>query len=139
MLPIENPVRKAIVHAQGVRRYASPLDTTLSAVTERLKQIARRPLSENPPWIHATWVSLGFRVVISDRDRAIRDANSIASAGIASLYSDASVMARCAAIAVARRRRDSTEVVVQESIGWSTTCGILTAEIAAIAAALEYV
>jgi len=30
-------------------------------------------------------------------------------------------------------------VVVQESIGWSTTCGLLTAEIAAIAAALEYV
>ena len=53
-LPIENPVRRAIVHAQGVRRYASPLDTTLSAVTERLKHIARRPLSENPPWIYAT-------------------------------------------------------------------------------------
>jgi ribonuclease HI len=30
-------------------------------------------------------------------------------------------------------------VVVQESIGWATTCSILTAEIAAIAAALEYV
>jgi ribonuclease HI len=30
-------------------------------------------------------------------------------------------------------------VVVQESIGWSTTCSILTTEVAAITAALEYV
>jgi hypothetical protein len=92
-LPIENPVRRAIVHAQGVRRYASPLDTTLSAVTGRLKHIARRPLSANPPWIHATWVSLGRRVLIVDKDQAIHDANAIANAGIASLYSDASVTA----------------------------------------------
>ena len=63
----------------------------------------------------------------------------LANAGIASLYSDASVTARCAAVAVTRRRGGSAEVVVQESIGWSTTCGILTAEIAAIAAALEFV
>jgi ribonuclease HI len=138
-LPIENPVRRAIVHAQGVRRYASPLDTTLSAVTGRLKHIARRPLSENPPWIHATWVTLGRRVLIADKDQAIRDANAIANAGISSLYSDASVTARCAAVAVTRRRGDGAEVVVQESIGWSTTCSILTAEVAAIAAALEYV
>jgi ribonuclease HI len=138
-LPIENPVRRAIVHAQGVRRYTSPLDTTLSAVTGRLKHITRRPLSGNSLWIHATWVSLGHRVFIADKDQAIHDANAIANAGIASLYSDASVTARCAAVAVARRRGDSAELVVRESIGWSTTCSILTAEIAAIAAALEYV
>jgi hypothetical protein len=44
-----------------------------------------------------------------------------------------------AAIAVARRHGDSATVVVQESIGWASTCSILTAEIAAIAAALDYV
>jgi ribonuclease HI len=139
MLPIENPIRKAIVHAQGVRRYASPLDTTLAAVTDRLRKIAGRPLCENPPWVHATWAGLGFRVVIAEREQAIRDADSIARAGIASLYPDASVTARCAAIAVTRRRRDSATVVLQESIGWTTTCDILTAEIAAISATLEYI
>jgi len=111
----------------------------LAAVTERLKQVARRPISENSPWIHATWVSLGFRGVILDRDQAIKDGNLTAKAGIASLYSDASTTARCSAVAVTRQRGNSAEVVVQESIGWSTTCGILTAEIAAIAAALEYI
>jgi hypothetical protein len=111
----------------------------LSVVTGRLKHIARRPLSENPPWIHATWVSLGRRVLIVDKDQVIHDANAIANAGIVSLYSDASITARYAAVAVTRRRRDSAEVVVQESIRWSTTCSILTAEVAAIAAVLKYV
>jgi ribonuclease HI len=139
MLPIDNPVRKAVVHAQGVRRYASPLDTTLAAATRKLRNIAGRPLLGNPPWIHATWIGLGRRVLIAERAQAIIDADWMAQAGVASLYPDASVTARCAAIAVARRRRDSATVVVQDSIGWSSTCGILTAEIAAIAAALDYV
>jgi hypothetical protein len=30
-------------------------------------------------------------------------------------------------------------VVLQESIGWASTCGVLTTEIASIAAALDYV
>jgi hypothetical protein len=32
----------------------------------------------------------------------------------------------------------TTQVVRQESIGWASTCGVLSAEIAAISAALEY-
>jgi hypothetical protein len=139
MLPIDNPIRKAIVYAQGVRRYASPLDTTLAAVTGRLRKIASRPLSENPPWVHATWAGLGPRVVIAEREQAIKDANEIARAGRASLYSDASATAQKAAIAVARRRENNATVVLQESIGWTTTCDILTAEIAVISAALEYI
>jgi ribonuclease HI len=138
-LPINNPVRKAVVYAQGVRRYASPLDTTLAAATGKLRNIASRPLLGNPPWIHATWMGLGHRVLITERAQAIIDADQIAQAGAASLYPDASVTTRCAAIAVARRHGDSATVVVQESIGWSSTCSILTAEIAAIAAALDYV
>jgi hypothetical protein len=66
-LPINNLVRKAVVYAQGVRRYASPLDTTLAAATGKLRNIASRPLLGNPPWIHATWMGLGHRVLITER------------------------------------------------------------------------
>jgi hypothetical protein len=52
-LPIDNPVRKALVYARGVQRHLSPLDTTIAALTGRLKNITTRPLLENPPWIHA--------------------------------------------------------------------------------------
>lgn len=104
----------------------------------RLRNVTARPLLGNPPWIHATWLGLSSRVVISKRDQAIRDANTIAQAGIASLYPDASVTARLAAIAVARRVGEYAEVVLQDSIGWASTCSVLTAEVAAISAALDY-
>jgi ribonuclease HI len=63
----------------------------------------------------------------------------MAKAGMACIYPDASVTTRRAAIAVARRQGDSAKVVVRDSVGWSSTCNILTAEIAAISAALDYV
>ena len=75
---------------------------------------------------------------IFERDQAIDDANRIARAGIASLYPDVSVTTRLAAITVVRRNKEGAAVVLQESIGWASTCGVLTTEIAAIAAALDY-
>ena len=110
----------------------------MAAMAGRLKNIVTKPLLGNPPWIHATWVGFGHRVVIAERDQAIRDANQIAKAGIISLYPDASVAARLAAIAVAKRDGESATVVLQESIGWASTYSVLTSEIAAIAAALDY-
>ena len=53
-------------------------------------------------------------------------------------HSDASVTIRLAAIAVARRNKKGAVVVLWESIGWASTCNVLTKEIAAIAAALDY-
>ena len=82
------------------------------AVTRRLKNTTTRPLQGNPPWIHAPWVGLSRRVGIFERDQAIDDANRIARAGIASLYPDASVTTRLAAIAVARRNKEGAVVVL---------------------------
>jgi ribonuclease HI len=137
-LPIDNPVRKSLVYARGVQRYSSPLDTTLATMAGRLKNVVTMPFLGNPPWVHAPWVGLRQRVATKERDQAIKDANLIARAGIASLYSDASVTTRRAAIAVARRDREGATVVFRESIGWASTCSVLTTEIAAIAAALDY-
>jgi hypothetical protein len=78
-------------------------------------------------------------VVITEREQAIQDANTITKTRRASLYPDASATAQKAAIAVARRHGNNATVVLQESIGWTTTCDILTAEIAAISATLEYI
>jgi ribonuclease HI len=115
------------------------IDTTIAAMAGRLKNVTTKPFLEDPPWmIHATWKGLNYRVVIAERDQAIKDANLIAQAGIASLYPNASVSTRLAAIAVARRDGECATVVLQESIGWASTCSVLTAEIAAIAAALDY-
>jgi ribonuclease HI len=47
-------------------------------------------------------------------------------------------MKRLASIAVVRRTGIAVQVVRQDSIGWASTCGVLSAEIAAIPAALEY-
>lgn len=54
------------------------------------------------------------------------------------LYTDASVAKRLAAIAVVKRTGMFTQVVRQDSIGWASTCRVLSAEIVAIAAALKY-
>jgi hypothetical protein len=101
-------------------------------------QSITQPLLGNPSWIHAPWVRLSQRVGIAERDQAIEDATRIAQAGIPSLYPDVSVTTRLAAVAIARRNRESATVVLQESIGWVSTCSVLTTEIAAIAAALDY-
>jgi hypothetical protein len=50
-------------------------------------------------------------VVTIERDQVIKDANRIARAGIASLYLDASVTVRLAAIAVVKREGECTTVV----------------------------
>jgi hypothetical protein len=70
---MNNPVRKAVVHVQGIRRYASPLSTTFAAAAGTIRNIVGRPLLENPPWVHATWVGLRNKVVIAEKDQAIRD------------------------------------------------------------------
>jgi hypothetical protein len=107
-------------------------------MAKRLKNVTTRPFVGNPPWIHAPWVGLSYRVVTTERDQVIKDANRIARAGIASLYLDASVAVRLAAIAVVKREGECTTVVCQESIGWVSTCSILTIEIAVITAVLGY-
>jgi ribonuclease HI len=48
------------------------------------------------------------------------------------------VAKRLASIAVVQRIGVTTQVVRQKSIGWASTCGVLSAEIAAILTALEY-
>ena len=68
----------------------------------------------------------------------IKYAATIAGANTLGLYADASVTKRLASIAVVRRTGIATQVVRQDSIGWASSCGILSAEIAAIVAALEY-
>jgi hypothetical protein len=86
-------------------------------MAKRLKNVTTRPFIGNPPWIHAPWVELSHRVIITERDQVIRDANRIARVGITSLYLDTSVAARLAAIAVVKRDGECTIVVCQESIG----------------------
>jgi hypothetical protein len=80
-------------------------------MAKRLKNVTTRPFIGNPPWIHAPWVELSHRVIIAERDQAIRDANRFARVGIASLYPDASVTTRLTAIAVAKREGEYTIVV----------------------------
>jgi hypothetical protein len=71
-----------------------------------------------------------------EKDQAIRDTATIAGADIVGLYTDASAAKRLAAVAVVQRTGIVTQVVRQDSIGWASTCGVSSAEIAAIAAAL---
>jgi hypothetical protein len=63
---------------------------------------------------------------------------NIAKARILGLYVDASVGKRLASIVVVKRLGIFKRVVRKDSIGWASTCGVLSAELAAIAAALTY-
>jgi ribonuclease HI len=62
----------------------------------------------------------------------------IVGARVLGLYVDASVGKRLASIAVVKRLGIFKRVVRKDSIGWASTCGVLSAELAAIAAALTY-
>jgi hypothetical protein len=139
-LPQSNPARKALPHTLDVCRYMSPLSTVYIVAKERLKPKGSRPPIGNPPWVQSPWTDHSCRVKIEERNQAIKDAATIAGANILGLYADASVNVtkRLASIAVVRRTGIATQVVRQDSIGWASTCRILSAEIAAMSAALEY-
>lgn len=63
---------------------------------------------------------------------------TVAGANALELYTDASVGKRLASFAVVKRSEILTRVVRQDSIGWTSTCGVMSAELAATAAALEF-
>jgi ribonuclease HI len=77
-------------------------------------------------------------VTIKEKDEAIQDTSRVTRANIFSLYTDASVTKRLASIAVVQRTGPRAQVVRQDSIGYASTCTVLSAEVAAIAAALKY-
>jgi hypothetical protein len=99
-----------------------------------LKPRGSRVPTGNPPWIQAPWIDYSHRVVIKEKDQAIKEANT----QLRGLFTDASVLRRLAAIAVVRRAGTDIRVVKQELIGWVSTYGVLSIEIAIVAVALEY-
>jgi hypothetical protein len=133
-LPNNNPARRAVPSTLNVNRYISPLNATIAVSKERLKPRGSRVPTGNPPWIQAPWIDHSHRAVIKEKDQAIKEANTQPRG----LFADASVSRRLAAIAVVRKAGTDMRVVKQESIGWTSTCGVLSAEIAAVASALEY-
>jgi hypothetical protein len=70
----------------------------------------------NSPWIHAPWIDHSHRVVVKEKDQAIRDTAAVAGADIVGLYTDASVAKRLAATAVVQRTGIVTQVVRRDSI-----------------------
>jgi hypothetical protein len=93
----------------------------IAAMAERLKNFTTKLLLGNPTWIYATWLGVSHRVVITEKEQAIKDTNLTARAGNTSLYPEASVTARLAAVAIARSDKEGATVVLQESIGWAST------------------
>jgi len=63
---------------------------------------------------------------------------NIARARVLGLYVDALVGKRLASSAVVKRLGMFKRVVRKDSIGWASTCSVLSVELAAIAAALAY-
>jgi hypothetical protein len=137
-LPRSNPVRRALPYALNIYRYISPLGAVYIVAKERLKPRGSRLPLANPLWIQLPWTDHGNRVEIKERSQAIREIATTVGANILGLYTDASVAKRLASITVVQRIGVATQVVRQESIGWASTCGVLSVEIAVISAALEY-
>jgi len=137
-LPNSNQARKVLPHTLNVGRYTSPLSAVCAIAKVRLKPKGSRLPLGDPPWIQPPWVDHSSRVVIEEKGQAVREAAATVGANILALYTDASVAKRLASIAVVRRSGISTQVVRQDSIEWASTCGVLSAEIGAMLAALKY-
>jgi hypothetical protein len=133
-----NPVRKALKYASNVYRHISPLSAVYQAAEKRLNLRGLGPPMANPPWIQHPWRSHSGRIEIKEKSLAMSEAAMIAGANILGLYTDTSVAERLASIAVVQRSGVALQIVRQDSIGWASTCGVLSAEIAAILAALEF-
>jgi hypothetical protein len=138
-LPRSNPVRRALPYALNIYRYISPLSAVCALAKERLKLKGSRSPIGNPPWIHPPWIDYSNRVEIKEKSQAIRETATTSGANILGLYTDASVAKRLASIAVVQRIGIATQVVRQDSIGWASTCGVLSVEIVVISAALKYI
>jgi hypothetical protein len=138
-LPRSNLVRRALLHALNIYRYISPLSTVYVLAKERLKLKGSRSPIRNPPWIYPPGIDYSNRVEIKERSQVIRETVIIAGVNILSLYTDVSVAKRLALIAVVQRIGIATQVIQQESIGWASTCGVLSVEIVAISATLKYI
>jgi acetylglutamate synthase len=126
-LPRSNPVRRALPHAHNIYRYISPLSAVCALAKERLKPKGSRSPIGNPLWIQPPWIDYSNRVEIKEKSQATRETATTAGANILGLYTDASVAKRLASIAVAQKTGIATQVVQQESIGWASTCGVLSA------------
>lgn len=130
-----SPAKAALLRGFNVTTHVSPLGATVAVSRKRPKANGSSLPMGNPPWVQAPWIDHSHRVIIKEKDQAIRDTATIAGANIVALYTDASVAKRLAAIAVVQRTGMFTQVVRQDSIGWASTCGVLSAEIAGMAAA----
>lgn len=137
-LPCSNPARKAIPDTLNVSRFLSPLSVTIAVHRSRLRPKGLGVPAGDPAWIHAPCIDHSHRAAIWERERAIQVTENIARARVLGLYVDASVGKRLASIAVVKRLGTFKRVVRKDSIGWESTCGVLSAELAAIAAALAY-
>jgi ribonuclease HI len=137
-LPCSNPARKAIPDTLNVSRFLSPLSATIAAHRSRLRPKGLGVPASDPAWIHAPWIDHSYRAAVWERERAIQVTENIARARVLGLYVDASVGKRLASIAVVKRLGIFKRVIRKDSIGWASTCGVLSAELAAIAAALAY-
>jgi hypothetical protein len=138
-LPGSNLARRALPHALNVYRYISPLSAVCILAKARLKLKGSWSPIGNSPWIHPLCIEYSNRVEIKERSQAIRETATTLGVNILGLYTGASVAKRLASIVVVQRIGITTQVVGQESIGWESTCGVLSVEIAAISAALKYV
>jgi ribonuclease HI len=137
LLPADNPTRQAIPRTMNVARQVLPLNATIAACKERVKPgDSVLPLG-NPAWTQPPWSDQGRRVVLRNREEAVRETGMAAAALTMCLYTDASVGKKLAAIAVVQRVGIGTRVLRQEVIGWAKTCSVLAAELAAIAVALD--
>jgi hypothetical protein len=131
-LPRSNPARRALPYALNIYRYISLLSAVYTVAKERLKLRGSWLPLANPPWIQLPRTNHRNRVEIKERSQAIRETATTAGANILGLYTDVSVAKRLASIAVVQRVGVATQVVWQESIGWASTCGVLSVEKAAI-------
>lgn len=68
----------------------------------------------------------------------MRETGRVAASYTMGIYTDASVGKRLVGVAVVARLGFQTRVFRKEAIGWTSTCSILAAELAAIAMALEF-
>lgn len=136
-----NPLRQNIQDMQhGSTKACSPMQETWQAYRQQYSPRGGPAPIPLRPWITPPWKDRSEQCLDIEQSQVIDFLAREQRQGTAILYTDASVRNRvsgCAAVIASGQ--GSIRTVYQDTVGWATTCPILSAEIHAIKQAIDYI
>jgi hypothetical protein len=136
-----NPLRQSIQDMQhGSTRSCSPMQETWQAYRQQYGPRGGPAPTPLQPWVTPPWKDRSEQCLDIEQSQVADFLAREQEQGTAILYTDASVsngVSGCAAVITSGQGPIRT--VYQDTVGWATTCPMLSAEIHAIKQAIDYI